>query len=202
MAQAQATDEPRFGAELVLIRHGPVAWSDRLCGRTDTPARLAEAPIAATRKLLPAAAPLISSPARRCIETAAALYPGQDPEQDAHLWEQDFGAHDGLPYADLPDIGVLSSEALAAYAPPQGESFADVAHRIDGPLRAQAKQAHADGRPRVLVVHAGVIRAALGLVMGHVPAGLAFEIAHLSVTRLRAGAAGPISIIEAGKTAP
>ncbi len=41
-----------------------------------------------------------------------------------------------------------------------------------------------------IVAHAGTIRAALALALGTVPAALAFEIAPLSLTRLRRHARG------------
>ena len=149
--------------------------------------------VAQVQTLLPQSPRLISSPALRCRQTAQALWPDCTADTDPRLWEQDFGAHDGLPYADLPDLGILDSAALAAYAPPKGESFADLCARTKPALLAHAAAA-LDG-PVVLVVHAGVIRSALALVCGSVPAGLAFEIANLSITRLRCGEDGPLSIM-------
>lgn len=58
----------------------------------------------------------------------------------------------------------------------------------DAAMRAQTKGAVA------VVAHAGVIRAALALVLGHVPGALAFEIAPLSVTRLGVWEGRPVSI--------
>jgi alpha-ribazole phosphatase len=149
--------------------------------------------VAQVQTLLPQSPRLISSPALRCRQTAQALWPDRTADTDPRLWEQDFGAHDGLPYADLPDLGILDSAALAAYAPPEGESFADLCARTKPALLAHAAAA-LDG-PVVLVVHAGVIRSVLALVCGSVPAGLAFEIANLSITRLRCGEDGPLSIM-------
>lgn len=186
--------------ELILIRHAPIAEPGRLCGRTDPPARIEPARIAALRTALPAPGALVSSPALRCRQTAGALWPERAATPDATLWEQDFGAHDGLPYAELPDLGPLDGAALAQWTPPGGESFADLCTRVRPALLKHGRQAAQDGAPVVLVVHAGVIRAALSQVMGAVHAGLAFEIATLSVTRLRCGVEGPFSVIEAGRT--
>ena len=88
---------------------------------------------------------------------------------------------DGLAYADLPDLGPLPREALADRRPPGGESFADMAARVIPALEALAA---ADG-PVAVVAHAGTVRAGLALAIGSVPAALAFEVAPLSLTRLR-----------------
>ena len=186
--------------ELILIRHAPIAEPGRLCGRTDLAARIEPAQIAALRAALPAPGALVSSPAQRCLQTAKALWPERAAVPDAVLWEQDFGAHDGRPYAELPDLGPMDGPALAQWSPPGGESFAGLCTRVRPALLCYGRQAAQDAAPVVLVVHAGVIRAALSQVTGSQHAGLAFEIAPLSVTRLRCGAEGPFSVIEAGRT--
>ncbi len=184
-------------AELILIRHAPVAIPGRLFGRTDVMARIDPTAISALRAQLSPVSQVISSPALRCQQTAEALFDGHT--LDARLWEQDFGDHDGLAFDQLPDLGVLASEDLAQHAAPGGESFAELCDRLAPVLTEYGRQAWTSG-PVTLVVHAGVIRAALALVSGHVPGGLAFEIANLSVTRLRCGPDGPLSVIEVNRT--
>lgn len=183
--------------ELILIRHAPVAQPGRLFGRTDVAARIDADAISALKARIGPLARVVSSPALRCRQTAEAVF--DRIEQDDRLWEQNFGEHDGLPFAELPDLGVLSSADLALHASPGGESFADLCARV-APALIEYGQAAADHGPVALVVHAGVIRAALAQVTGHVPGGLAFEIANLSVTRLRCGADGPFSVIEVNRT--
>ena len=183
--------------ELVLIRHAPVADPGRLHGRTDVAAALDDTAVAQLKDQLTSITLVISSPARRCRQTAEALF--GPCEQDARLWEQDFGTHDGMALDALPDIGVLDSATLAAHRSPGGESFDDLCARVSPTLIEYGRHAAAHG-PVALVVHAGVIRAALGFVTGHGPGGLAFEVAHLSVTRLRCGPDGPLSVIEVNRT--
>lgn len=167
--------------DLVLIRHAPAEAGGRLAGRTDVPCRLPDAAvIAALRDLIGPVDRLLSSPARRCRDTAAALFPGQDPALDARLWEQDFGGWEGSDPAELPDLGPLDRTALAAHQPPGGESFLDVAARVQPALHAAAT----GGRVAV-VCHAGPIRAALGWALGDASAGLGFEIAPFSATLIR-----------------
>lgn len=173
--------------DLVLIRHVPAETGGRLCGRTDVAAAIADpAALARMGAGLGPVARLVTSPARRCRETAAALFPGRIAETDPRLWEQDFGAEDGIPLADLPDLGPLSREALAARRPPGGESFDDMAARVAPALAALA----AGGGTVAVVAHAGTVRAGLALALGSVPAALAFAVAPLSATRLRRSAGG------------
>ena len=99
---------------------------------------------------------------------------------DARLWEQDFGAWEGMAFDALPDLGDLSRDALAGHRPPQGESFADLCARVTPALQDIAQTGDS-----VIVAHAGVIRAALALALDTIPGALAFEIAPLSLTELR-----------------
>lgn len=214
--------------DVFLIRHAPIDWSGaapgpqeaphaqptdgpiaRLAGRSNPPAALSAAlPDAATleraRRLLPdlAGAPPLTSPALRCVQTCAALWPDQQPLPCPALWEQDFGAWEGRPLASLPDLGPLSREELARARPHGGESFAQAAARIQAGILGLLAAPLPPGRPGgasaapplVLVAHAGTVRAALGLALGASAQGLAFEIAPLSLTHLRALGQGQWSI--------
>jgi alpha-ribazole phosphatase len=143
-------------------------------------------------------ASLLSSPAQRCVTTARALRPDTDIPTDPRWWEQDFGAHEGLPFADLPDLGPLSLEDLAQHRAPGGESYNDMAARV-GPALREAVAHVRDHGPHVIVCHAGPIRVALGHALGLTHAGLAFEIAPFSITRLRCFD-GDLSIISTNAT--
>ena len=180
--------------ELVLIRHAPVAEPGVLNGRRDVAARLSPEPVDALALGVGRVARVIVSPALRCRQTAAALWPGTDPMEDARLWEQDFGDFEGRALTDLPDLGEMTPEALAAHRWPGGESFADVCARVTPGLQDAARLAEDLAAPVAVVAHAGVIRAALALVTGHVPGALAFEIAPLSATRLGVWRGAPVSV--------
>ncbi|MGE4480408.1 histidine phosphatase family protein [Acidocella sp.] len=174
---------------LLLIRHARAVNRTDLAGRLDVPAQPPHGPsLAHARQRLAALWPdpprLVTSPALRCRQTASALLPGIPAHEDARLWEQYFGAWEGQATASLPDLGPLSRAALAAYRPPGGENFQDLASRATPALREIATQG-----PAIIVTHAGVIRAALGLLgLGEAALGLAFEIAPLSATLLTASA--------------
>jgi len=120
---------------------------------------------------------LHASPALRCMQTAAALW-DVSPRQDPSLREQDFGDWEGAPYANLPDIGPLAQHALAAFTPPNGESFDALCARATPALLALPAGRH------IIVAHAGIVRTAIGLALGAAHLGLGFSVAPLSLTRL------------------
>jgi alpha-ribazole phosphatase len=181
-------------SELLLIRHAPALHGGRMCGRRDVPAELGDPTLwQPLQALVAGVTNRVSSPALRCRQTAQALWPGAGIDSDPGLWEQDFGAHEGLSFAEIPDLGPLTQAELANYRPPDGESFADMVARVRPALEVLAETARAEG-PVAVVAHAGTARAALALALGAVPPALGFEIAPWSVTRLRAHGAG-LSVI-------
>lgn len=173
-------------ARLFLIRHAPACDGGALAGRRDVAADLSDrGALAGMRARLDAlgVTKVLCSPAQRCVMTAQALWPeAAEFAQDARLWEQDFGAWEGVAYSDLPDLGPLSSAELARHAPPGGESFADICARV-APVLDGLRAAPA---PLAVVAHAGVVRAALALALGDVAPALRFQIAPLSLTEVQA----------------
>ena len=179
--------------DFVLIRHAPVSRGGFLFGRTDASARLpAETALSSLRERLSLAQTRISSPALRCRQTAAALWGEENfKADDPDLLEQDFGDWEGLPYADLPNIGDLSGEALAAHAAPNGESFNEVCARaIPVLLHLAASQPG----PTAAVVHAGIVRAFLAHAIGSAANALKFEVDCLSISRFRLTSGGEVVV--------
>lgn len=118
---------------------------------------------------------VISSPARRCLQTAGALgFP--TPATNPALWEQDYGDWEGRRYEDLPDLGRLTPQELAVHRPDGGESFDDMTARVLPELRGLQGDT-------LIIAHAGTVRAALSLVIG--AAALSFSISPLSLTVMR-----------------
>lgn len=181
--------------DLVLIRHADADTQGRLCGRTDV--GLADAAIKAMTglaRLLPSVDEIWSSPALRCRLTASQLWPKARLREDERLREQDFGAWDGMAHEDIPDLGDLSRAEIVSLRPEGGESFGDLCDRASPALRALAELTEAG--PVVAITHAGVVRAALSMVLNEAAAGLAFEIRPLSVTRFRCARGVPLSVAE------
>jgi alpha-ribazole phosphatase len=173
--------------DIWLIRHARGLDGGAMAGRRDIDADCSDsAALAALRARvggIGAQDRLITSPAKRCLQTAHALW-GRAPDAlDPRLWEQNFGTWEGMAHRDLPDIGPLAQSALADFVPPQGESFTDICTRIWPALTGLGAGRH------IVVAHAGTIRAALGLALGNgqiaaAHLGLGFSAANLSLTRI------------------
>ncbi len=153
---------------LALLRHAPTAWNDagRLQGRADpriTPASRA----ALAGWMLPApwaGWPVLTSPLRRCVETAAAL--GLDATPEPALIEMDWGGYEGQTLAALRAAGGAAFAAAEArgldFTPPGGESPRAVQARLTPLLvRLAAARMSCLG-----ITHRGVIRALCALALG------------------------------------
>lgn len=146
---------------LALIRHAPTAWNrqGRMQGREDVPL-LDESRADLMRRRIPGAYAkfrALSSPLRRCLETAAMLRLAVSP--DARLTEMDWGEYQGRTLAELrhahgADLATNEARGLD-FRPPGGESPRDVQTRVAPLLR----ELGAAGRPTIAVTHRGVIRA-------------------------------------------
>lgn len=160
---------------LVLVRHGATAHSleRRFAGRNAEPLveeGRAMAERAAERlRSLEGVGALYTSPLRRALQTAAPIAAalGLAPLEDGALAEADFGAWDGLPFAEVlrSDTEAFTrwfSEEGAAGG--TGESLAEVAERAEAWM-ARALEAHR-GSTVVAISHAGPIKAALRHALG------------------------------------
>ncbi|RJE79757.1 histidine phosphatase family protein [Paracoccus sp. JM45] len=160
---------------LSILRHAPSVTGGRLAGRRDVPADCSDhAALTRAAARVGTHDQIVCSAALRCRQTAQALGLVWD-RLDPKLWEQDFGAWEGLPADRLPDLGPLPTVELARHRPDGGESFDDLAARITPALQSL-------DRDSLLVAHAGTVRAALSLVVGQ--AALSFAVAPLSLTIL------------------
>ena len=145
---------------LTLIRHTQPAVKPDICyGRTDlalahTFAEEAEAVLA---QLEPAVA-LVSSPLSRCRALAeligSALH--LQPAYDRRLQEMDFGTWEGRDWNDIPRTELDAWAADFLHAQPHGgesvHAFVARVHEVLAELRK-------DGVSRLVVTHAGVIKA-------------------------------------------
>jgi probable phosphoglycerate mutase len=143
---------------LVLVRHGETEYTARklYSGRGDaalTPRGLAQARAAAAR-VGPVAA-VVTSPLSRCARTAeliAEAAGGVPVRIDADLVECDFGKWEGLSFAQVSERWPEEMRAWLAspaVAPPGGESFDEVAVRVN---RAVQRLRSAYSGERVAVV--------------------------------------------------
>ena len=107
---------------------------------------------------------VVCSPRRRVLETVAAA--GLDSAAvtvDERWQEIDFGDYEGRPMADLPDLTAAWTDGLE-YAPPGGESLADL-HRRVGEALADVESAAISANV-VVVSHATPIKSATVHLLG------------------------------------
>lgn len=190
----QAAQAPQVGwgsapdlgspATFVLLRHGETALtpekrfsgsggSDPELSATgrDQAARAAEA--FAQRGTVQE---IVSSPLRRCRETAAAVADrlGLEVRIEEGLRETDFGAWEGLTFAEVRER--FGSDLSAWLASPEvaptggGESFTEVAERVAA-TRDRLVAAYA-GRTALLVTHVTPIKTLVRLALGAPPESL------------------------------
>ncbi len=171
-------------ATLVLLRHGETALTPekRFSGSGGTDPELSatgrdQAERAAGRfAALGTVQEIVSSPLRRCRETAAAVATrlGLEVRIDEGLRETDFGAWEGLTFGEVRER--YGDDLTAWLASPDtaptggGESFAEVAERVAAARdRIVARYA---GRTVLLVTHVTPIKTFVRLALGAPPEAL------------------------------
>lgn len=150
---------------LFVCRHGRTEAnaSGLLLGRAnpvldETGTRQAAAIAAA----IPEPALVISSPLKRCMATAEAF--GLPVTVDERFIELDYGEFDLKPLADVPADVWASWRSDADFRPPGGETFNELAARVNAGL--DDLQDTAIDRDVVVVSHVSPIKAALAWALG------------------------------------
>jgi broad specificity phosphatase PhoE len=168
---------------LLLVRHAPTAATRASVFPVDEP--LDERGAAAAALLgaaLPRNCEVLTSPALRCRQTAAAAGLGAPPVEPA-LAECDFGAWAGRSLADVDEAEALAWMTDPETRPHGGESVATFAARVSGWLDGQAQL---DGRA-VAITHGGVVKAAVVHALGAPLAAFwRIDAAPLAITELHA----------------
>jgi broad specificity phosphatase PhoE/ribonuclease HI len=167
----------------VLLRHGETALTPekRFSGSGGTDPELSEkgrwqaqraADSLAARGTIQA---VVSSPLARCRQTAdtVAARLGLDVRIDEGLRETDFGAWEGLTFAEVKDRYPTELDAWLASpktAPPGGESFASVARRIA--VSRDKLLARYAAKTVLLVTHVTPVKTLVRLALGAPPESL------------------------------
>jgi alpha-ribazole phosphatase len=162
-----------------LIRHAPVGdVANGIYAHGDVDAVLPPLDdIMAMAADIPHDALWYASPMRRTLATGRAVQNQMSSSTDLttdltlepSLREQNFGTWQGLPFdemwQEIKDLPPHNWSYLAASSTPdKGESFLTVQTRVNEFI---SRTGDVDpGRPRVLVTHAGIIRAFIGIVLG------------------------------------
>ncbi|MGW4228864.1 bifunctional RNase H/acid phosphatase [Streptomyces sp. NPDC004980] len=171
-------------ATFVLLRHGETALTPekRFSGSGGSDPELSAtgrdqaARAAGAFAALGTVQEIVSSPLRRCRETAAAVADrlGLEVRIEDGLRETDFGAWEGLTFAEVRERhgADLTAWLASADAAPTGggESFAEVADRVSA-ARDRLISRYA-GRTALLVTHVTPIKTLVRLALGAPPESL------------------------------
>ena len=169
-----------LGKKLILIRHAPVISDGLFYGSREVacrPPTIRE--IENIRNLVPTKFKLYVSKANRCLTTANILFPSIKSVKFDGLREQHFGSWEGISYDEIPNIGTLSSEELADFQPPNGESFNEMSLRVNLVLEEILNKIGSQDYG-IIVAHAGTIRAVLSTLIGK--SALSFQVDNLSMS--------------------
>lgn len=176
---------------LYIVRHGRTEANagGLLLGRADpslddTGRMQAEASAAA----LPAGARVVSSPLRRCVETARVM--ASEPEIDERFVELDYGELDLTPLRDIPAEVWARWRADIDFRPPGGETLRELGVRVGAGLDELAVDA-VDGDV-VVVTHVSPVKAALAWALG-VGDEISWRsfVAQASITKIGVSDRGP-----------
>ena len=158
--------------KIVFIRHLKTPGNEKrqYIGRTDED--LSEQAVEVFRQrqeksisdLYPLVQYIISSPLKRCIQTAGLIYPGQEISVEPMLRECDFGEYEQKTYEDLKNepeyIRWIESGGMTAF--PGGEEQTSFRRRcVDGVKRWIARLFEDGANNAAFVVHGGTIMAVL-----------------------------------------
>jgi len=170
----------RTAARLVLLRHAAAAQAGERCAGRGSAFDPGLGPLgreqaaAAVERLGREVELVVSSPARRALETAAAW--DLPVRVDERLAERSFGEWEGRLWSELwptvPAKVLAGPEAYAAFTPPGGEPFEAVAARVEAAIRDLTRE---PGRRVLAVTHAGPLRLAVGAALG-LPAARALTL--------------------------
>jgi broad specificity phosphatase PhoE len=157
---------------ILLVRHGRTAVNaaGQLLGRSDPPLDtdgVAQADaLGAVAAAWPGGVRVISSPLRRCRDTAAAIASaaGAEVEVDDRWIELDYGTFEGMPLADIPADTWAKWRSDLDFRPPGGETIAELGVRV----RAACEDlvAIASEEDVVVVSHVSPIKAAVAWALG------------------------------------
>jgi broad specificity phosphatase PhoE len=165
---------------LLLVRHAPTRATREFAFPLDE-ALDPRGRSAASSLTVPPRFEVLSSPALRCRETAAAA--GLACSIDARLAECDFGDWGGRTLAEIPEADAGAWMADPDAAPHGGETLTEFAARVGAWLDEQATL---DGGA-VAITHGGVVKAAVVHALGApITAFWRIDASPLAITELHA----------------
>lgn len=180
---------------LILVRHGRTAANAAglLQGRLDNPLDpVGEGQAAAIAATLGRVDRVITSPLQRARSTAEAI--GGDVVVDERWVELDYGLFDGQAQGDLAADVWDHWRADPQYAPPGGESLAELDRRVVEALEELSQEAQ--HRDVVVVSHVSPIKAAIAWAVGSSVGVMSWRcrLDVASICRLAVTPRGPVMI--------
>jgi probable phosphoglycerate mutase len=183
---------------IVFVRHGETDANKEglLLGRADPPLNeTGQVQARAAAELLGDGdiAEVVSSPLRRARETAGIItgHTGHAVSIDQRLIEIDYGEWDKQPIGATPSEEMIRWRTDPTFAPPGGESLADLQVRMDACVSELVERAGTG--VIVAVSHVSPIKAAVIWALGGGPElswRMRLDVA--SLTRIGAGPLGPV----------
>lgn len=184
---------------LILARHGESTANAAglLLGRSDAELTAkGRSQAAALGRRLGHVGPVVSSPLRRALDTAARI-DGTSLAVDVRWVEVDYGEYEARPLGEVPAEIWRRWRGDPTYRPADGESLADVSERVAAACEELFAEGGGAARSEpadvVVVSHVSPIKAAVAWALGCDP-GLAWRL-HLStgsLTRIGWGHGGPV----------
>lgn len=180
---------------LILVRHGRTAANAAglLQGRLDNPLdAVGDIQARAIGTALGQVDRVITSPLQRARSTAEAI--GGDVVVDDRWVELDYGLFDGHKQGDLAADVWEHWRSDPTYAPPGGESLAELDQRVTGAL---AELAHAAQHQDIVVVsHVSPIKAAIAWAVGSTVGVMSWRcrLDVASISRIAIGPHGPVML--------
>lgn len=147
-----------------FVRHGLTTSNEKglLCGSTD--ALVSEQGRRELHELkrlypYPEVDHLYASPAIRCRETAAILYPGMEPELVENFWEFRFGEMESHPTSDFMDAPIYQKWLTQApdFGFPGGETLLETQLRALAGMTHVVADAQRNGYGKVAIVAHGEV---------------------------------------------
>ena len=156
--------------KVYMIRHGATKGNKehRYVGVTDE-LLLQESKQLLEKKQLPSVARVYASPRKRCLETAAILYPGCQPIIKESLAECDFGEFEYWNYEELNGNPYYQKfiDSMGRSGFPKGEDRDSFQKRVvKGFSGIMEEEKHTQNEDIAFVVHGGTIMAVLDFYCG------------------------------------
>lgn len=178
-------------ADIFLVRHAPVVKKPGHVPPSNPPIIDQPYALEMITHMLPSGADWYVSPLLRTQQTAALLTQRLEPasmQEDGRLAEMEFGAWADRPVSDVWNEikdGPLHnwSFVTAGTTPPDGGSFIDLVDQVRGWMDDLAGSF--TPKPRIVVTHGGVIRAAISVALAAEPEhAVGIPVPHFGVARL------------------